>query len=71
MKETALDAPLLGDGDDPLLGTVESPGRGQNAAVLAGVGIAEHDLLPLAGNRQQLPVHRLFQQQRQHVFDAV
>ena len=49
VKDTAV---VLRGGTDPydfLLRLVESPGRGHDAAILAGIGIAEHHLLDAAG----------------------
>ena len=53
VKQPALDAVCIGNGDDLFLRLVESPVGCEYAAVLAGVGVAQHDLLALAGAAQQ------------------
>ena len=45
MEEDDADAVLLADGGEVLLGAVEVPERGEDAAVLIGVGITDHHLL--------------------------
>src|SRR3569623_2598588 len=52
VKYTALHAARAGDRDDLLLRLVELPRRGDDAAVLARIGITQHHLLLLARDLQ-------------------
>ena len=45
VEEDDAHAMLLADGSEVLLGAVEIPERGQDAAILIGVGITDHHLL--------------------------
>ena len=45
MEEDDADAVLFADGGKVLLGAVEIPERGEDAAVLIGVGVTDHHLL--------------------------
>ncbi len=56
-------AVTVGHVAQPALGAVDLPLRGGDAAELGGVGVAEHDLLDIAPQRDQAPVGRV----REHV----
>ena len=45
MEEAEGDVALAGDLVERAVGLVDLPGAGNHAAVLVGVGVAEHDLL--------------------------
>ena len=64
---TAVEQPALylvrcGDGDDLFLRLEELPRRGEDAAVLAGIGITQHHFLLIAGGGKQGGVDRIVQQ---------
>ena len=71
VEHTAGNAGSLGYGNDALLRVVKTPGRGQYAAVLAGIGIAEHHFLALALGIEQMAVNRQFVKLGQNCFDAM
>ena len=58
VEEPQPDSGLAGGLDEVQLGAVQRPVGGQVAAVLVGVGVAEHDLLAVAARRHQRPVQR-------------
>src|SRR3569832_835165 len=71
VKYSALHAARAGDRDDLLLRLVELPRRGDDAAVLARIGIPQHHLLLLARDLQQGRVHRVVEQRAQDLVNAI
>jgi hypothetical protein len=69
VEQPAAHAALAGDAQDLLLRLVQVPARGEDAAVLAGIGIAEHDLLLIARGLQQRAVGGVAEQ-REHLLDV-
>jgi hypothetical protein len=56
MEETQLDAGLAGDDVQIAMGAEDLPGAGQHAAVFVGVGVAQHDFLPVVPGGHQLAI---------------
>ena len=48
MEHAAFQAMTFADGDDLLLGSIQAPCRSHDPAILAGVGVAQHNLLSLS-----------------------
>ncbi len=64
VEEAEVDAELGAQLGDALLGAVQVPLRGEDAAILAGVAVAEHDLLlrpraPAGLQRERAARHRV------------
>ncbi len=59
MEEAQAHAVAVGDVAQSALGAVDLPLAGGDAAELGGVGVAEHDLLDVAAQRDQAPVGRV------------
>ncbi len=70
VEQSALDTVRPGYADDFLLGFVEVPAGGQNTAVLAGIGITQHDFLQIAGSFEQFAVDWFIQQAGHDLFDV-
>ena len=56
VEEPQLHTTLARDLVQRTVGFVDLPGAGNHAAVFVGVGVAEHDLLPVLPGLQQWPV---------------
>jgi hypothetical protein len=65
VEEHDADAGVAGDVEHFDLHTLQRPARGDDAAVLAAVGIAEHDHLLIAARAQMLAIGRIGEQRRQ------
>ena len=70
VEEAGFDVVTAGDVEDGLLGAVELPGAGEDAAVFAAVGVAEHDFLGVVLAFKQGAVGGVVQQLRQDGVDV-
>ena len=69
MKQPAGYPAVVSQGDDTFLGIIQIPTGRQDAAILAGVGVTQHDLLDVAGGLQQFGVGRIIEQGLHHRVD--
>ena len=71
MEQAATNAALLGDRHHPLLRLIEPEGRGHDAPILTGIGVAQHNFLRLTRGFQELEIDRLVKEIHEDLFDAV
>ena len=70
VEEAGFDVVTAGDVEDGLLRAVELPGAGEDAAVFAAVGVAEHDFLGIVLVGEQGAVGGVVEQLRQDGVDV-
>ena len=69
MEEPAGDAAIVGQGDNLFLRLEEIPACREDAAVLAGIRIAEHHLLLIPGRLQQRLIGRIVEKPAHDLLD--